>query len=276
MVAKSAGSFLGGFFNNPGLVAIAGIGIALFIFRKPIQEAFANFGTSIGNLGNITLPEIKLPEIKLPDITLPGLPTLPDITFPPIFGSNPILPNPPPEFFPPVIPTDEEIVAPGDISNCECGGVLQNQFGVNFVVCNQCTGPFQGPIQPPLIPGNIEDTFGNLPPQDGIDVGPESPFGGGPSFEGGKTTFGDNLIDSLSEVLNIFGNLTASQASNLLADNPGLSGNEFAQIDPFGSSSISSEGIDPDQIFNNSSGDFSGLTPEQIANILTGGNINNF
>jgi len=48
--AKDAGSTIGGFFNNPGIVAIAALGIALFIFRKPIQEAFAGLGGSLSNL----------------------------------------------------------------------------------------------------------------------------------------------------------------------------------------------------------------------------------
>jgi len=113
----------------------------------------------------------------------------------------------------------------------------------------------------------------------GFDVPINDPtgLGGGQSFIGGTTTFGDqtNIIDTLSEVLNIFPNLTASQAANALFSNPDLTANEFAQITPI-QPSISSAGGDPEQIINNASGGFSGLTPEQIANILTGGNISNF
>jgi len=115
--------------------------------------------------------------------------------------------------------------------------------------------------------------------QTGFDVPFNDPtnLGGGLSFIGGTTTFGDetNVIDTLSEVLAIFPDLTASQAANALFANPNLTGNEFAQITPF-QPSISSAGIDPEQIINNASGGFSGLTPEQIAFILTGGNIQNF
>jgi len=102
-------------------------------------------------------------------------------------------------------------------------------------------------------------------------------LGGGGSFIGGTTTFGDqtNIVDTLSEVLAIFPNLTSSQAANALFANPDLTANEFAQITPF-QPSISSAGGDPEQIINNASGGFSGLTPEQIAFILTGGNISNF
>jgi len=102
-------------------------------------------------------------------------------------------------------------------------------------------------------------------------------LGGGGSFIGGTTTFGDetNIVDTLSEVLAIFPNLTASQAADALAENVGLTPNQFAQTDP-DIINISSQGFDPDQILLNASGGFSGLTPEQIANILTGGNIQNF
>jgi len=113
----------------------------------------------------------------------------------------------------------------------------------------------------------------------GFDVPFNDPTGlaGGGSFIGGTTTFGDqtNIVDTLSEVLAIFPQLTASQASNALFSNPNLTANDFAQITPI-QPSISSAGGDPEQIINNASGGFSGLTPEQIANILTGGNISNF
>jgi len=108
-----------------------------------------------------------------------------------------------------------------------------------------------------------------------VPIGNELGLGGG-TFQGGVTTLGDNLVDTLSEVLRAFPQLSASQASNLLADNQGLTQSEFSFVNPFGSSSLSSAGVDPDQIFNNSSGGFSGLTPEQIAQLLTGGNISNF
>jgi len=71
-----------------------------------------------------------------------------------------------------------------------------------------------------------------IQPQTGFDIGETSVFGGGPSFIGGTTTFGDNLVDTLSEVLNIFPNLSASQATDALTEFGGLTGNEFAQIDP--------------------------------------------
>jgi len=100
-------------------------------------------------------------------------------------------------------------------------------------------------------------------------------LGGGPSFMGGTTTLGSNIVDTLLEVLQAFPNLSASQAANLLESNQGLTQTEFSFINPF-NPSISSAGGDPEQIINNASGGFSGLTPQQIALLLTGGNIQNF
>jgi len=48
--AKDAGSSIGGFFNNPGIVAIAALGIGLFIFREPITKALQGLGGSLSNL----------------------------------------------------------------------------------------------------------------------------------------------------------------------------------------------------------------------------------
>jgi len=73
VVAKAAGSFLGSIANNPGIIAIAAIGITLFIFRDRISEFFAG-------LKFPEFPEIKFPEF--PDITFPEFPAFPDITFP--------------------------------------------------------------------------------------------------------------------------------------------------------------------------------------------------
>lgn len=80
-VAGVAGSAAGGFFNNPGVVAILGIAItvitSLLIFRKDIGSFFSN-------LGSVEFPEINLPDINFPTFEFPTFefPSLPDITFP--------------------------------------------------------------------------------------------------------------------------------------------------------------------------------------------------
>jgi len=76
VAGTGAGSFLGGFFNNPGVVVIAGVAIALFLFRDRISAAFGSLGESIGGIGNFEFPDITLPTINFPAINFP------DITFP--------------------------------------------------------------------------------------------------------------------------------------------------------------------------------------------------
>jgi len=75
--AKAAGSFLGGIANNPGIVILGGLAIALLIFRKDITN-FLDKG-----IGGITLPEINLPDIKFPEFKFPEF-SFPDFSFPDI------------------------------------------------------------------------------------------------------------------------------------------------------------------------------------------------
>jgi len=187
---------------------------------------------------------------------------------------------------------------------CKCGSTItQDAFGNVNQTCKICdmvdtSLPSQDPaLNVPTngdfvggIGGGLLDFLGLTPAQQfALDKGlsPEqeaqiiippvdiSGFGGGPSFIGGTTTLGSNIVDTLTEVLQAFPNLSASQAANLLESNQGLTQTEFSMISPF-NPSISSAGGDPEQIINQASGGFSGLTPEQIAFILTGGNIQNF
>jgi len=105
--AKSAGSFIGGIFNNPGIVILGALAIGLLFFQKDIRGAFGSLGESIsGGLGdiNIQLPELKFPEIKFPDITfpefnfsLPSLPGLPQLPGPFVGPERMDVPFPDPE-----------------------------------------------------------------------------------------------------------------------------------------------------------------------------------
>jgi len=189
------------------------------------------------------------------------------------------------------------------IDACQCGAsIIQDSFGNVNLTCHACEATdIQLPSQDPAL--NVPDTsgqaFGGLldflgltPAQEfalGKGLSPEQEeqiivpienvnvIGGGQSFIGGTTTFGDssNIVDTLTEVLNLFPNLTASQAANALAEFPNLTPNQFRLINP-NVPSISSAGGDPEQIFNNTSDpNLSGLTPEQIFQKLFG-NIQNF
>jgi len=42
--AKAAGQFLGGIFNNPGVIILGGLAIALLFFQKDIRNAFGSLG----------------------------------------------------------------------------------------------------------------------------------------------------------------------------------------------------------------------------------------
>jgi len=186
---------------------------------------------------------------------------------------------------------------------CKCGSTItQDAFGNVNQTCKICdTVDTSLPSQDPAlniptngfvggIGGGLLDFLGLTPAQEfalGKGLSPEqeaqivlppvdiSGLGGGPSFIGGTTTLGSNIVDTLNEVLQAFPNLSASQAANLLESNQGLTQTEFSMISPF-NPSISSAGGDPEQVLLPASGGFSGLTPEQIAFILTGGNIQNF
>jgi len=81
--SRAAGSFLGGIFNNPGIVILGALGIALVFFAGDIRKAFAGFGESFGK---IELPDITLPPINFPAITFPDF----NIDFPdfPDFGAG--------------------------------------------------------------------------------------------------------------------------------------------------------------------------------------------
>jgi len=48
--AKDAGSALGSFFNNPGVILLAALAVGLVVFRVPIQKALEGLGGSVSNL----------------------------------------------------------------------------------------------------------------------------------------------------------------------------------------------------------------------------------
>jgi len=100
MVARQAGSFLGGIANNPGIIAIAAIGLTLFIFRDRISEFFAG-------LKFPEFPPIEFPEF--PTIEFPEFPEFPDFGsfFDNFFGGN----GDEPPFT--EVPTEEPTELPG-------------------------------------------------------------------------------------------------------------------------------------------------------------------
>jgi len=77
MVAKTAGSFLGGLFNNPGaLIGLIALG-GLFIFRDKISDFFQKGFDSFGKI-DIDLPDF--PEINFPSFPEINFPEFPDFS----------------------------------------------------------------------------------------------------------------------------------------------------------------------------------------------------
>jgi len=312
--ARAAGSFLGGLANNPAIVIIALVLGGLIIFRGNISDFFKGLKfpeippIELPAINFPPFPEInfpEFPEIKLPDFSglFEGFQSQLDELFKlnqSIIAGQTVTNEAGQEI---EIPPDTVVNPDGTVSS-ETPPIVVSGGGATFeeqFFATTRAGVFDTLVEnlglSPTQAGNIvrgsetiadlerilfEANQGKFTPQQpqqtgGFDVPFNDPtgLGGGVSFIGGTTTFGSGIVDTLSEVLTIFPNLTASQAANALFANPDLTKNEFAQITPF-QSSISSAGGDPDQIFNNASGGFSGLTAQQIANILTGGNISNF
>jgi len=267
--AKSAGSFIGGLFNNPTFLILGALGIGLLFFQKDIRNAFGSLGTS---LGNITLPDIQLPSLpdiqlpSLPDIQLPSLPdiqlpSLPDIQLPSLpsftlpsfpdiqFPTLPTIPNPfdfLSNLFNPPTPIGQE---PSDAELFASQGF------------DPPTGTFGD--QTPLTPA--QEFVSNLP------QGFESFQTEGSSFVGAAINPVPIQNLSLSQIIDMF-DVTASQAANIQA----IAEDDFGDFD-FGTNI---GGIIPAQFggsdVNVSSSQFEGLSASEIANILTGGNIQNF
>jgi len=305
---SGAGGFLGGLFNNPGIVVLGALGIALLFFAGDIRKAFGSLGESIGGgLGNIniTLPEIKFPEFP----AFPAFPEIkfPDFKFPDIFGGNGL-----------EIPQPQKMVEDTgllpDPTICACGSsIVQDAFGNVNQVCKSCGTPEpfrdaaifaedfpetfvpQGTGLTPqeetgLLQGESVILGSDRPPDTPIPIGlpegfdfflanPDRPgLFGGTGFVGAQinpTPIG-NL--SLSQIIDKF-MVTASQAANIKA----IAKDDFGDFD-FGTNTGAGIGSIIPSIssligggdLNVSQSQFEGLSAQEIANILTGGNIQNF
>lgn len=147
------------------------------------------------------------------------------------------------ELPPAPIPDEIQRVAPEDVDRlCPCGAITETQNGITFSTCKSCVEPqpdFSGTtvIQP--IPEDRPLTLAEFTPSPEPVLTPtiesllpsEQIFiGGGESFIGG--TIRENPIDTLSEVLNLFPELSASQAADFLAEFSGISPTNALRIDP--------------------------------------------
>jgi len=269
--ARSAGSFLGGIFNNPGVVILGALAIGLLFFQKDIRNAFGSLGAG---LGDIKLPAITLPEFKFPEIKLPS-----------IFGNGLEKPL--------KMVEDTGLLTSEELAKCECGSsIVQDAFGNVNQTCKPCqelqtTGvlpdeafqPDSVGMNPALAlePSDAELFAKDFPEPFSPVIVSNLPSGfevfqtPGSSFVGAQInpTPIENL--SLSQIIDKF-MVTASQAANIKA----IAQDDFGDFD-FGTNiggNISALVGGSD--VNVSSSEFEGLSPEEIANILTGGNIQNF
>jgi len=296
--ARSAGSFLGGIFNNPGVVILGGLAIALLFFSGDIRKAFGSLGQGLGNI-NITLPELKIPEFKFPGFD-PGaiLPKveLPEIKLPSIFGNGLEQPQ--------KMVEDTGLLSQEETLACECGSTItQDAFGNVNNVCKQCQAVGMNPalaLEPSdaelfasqaTIPDisderkmqlELEAFISNLTPAQefvsNLPGGFQAFVTPGSSFVGAQINPTPIQNLSLSQIIDMF-DVTASQAANILA----IAQNDFGDFD-FGANTgggIGSVFLDIPALSglggsNVSSSQFEGLSAQEIANILTGGNIQNF
>jgi len=275
---RGAGGFLGGLFNNPGVVILGGLAIALAFFSGDIRKAFGSLGESIGSIGDIQLPDIQLPTINFPEITFPSFG---DITFPSfgdIFGGGDPVSAPltqPGEggFNPadqPVLPTDIDIALGEGATPDDIAGMI----GIDPTDPNQDPTLFQPPMDPALAdePSDAE-LFAQDFPETFVPITPISPIlppgfeGGGVSFEGG--TIFENPIDTLTEVLSAFPQLTASQAADFLGEFSGILPSELPGVSP-DIINIMGDPSQPITLLPASSEELTGLTPEQIFSQLFG------
>lgn len=260
--ARSIGTGLGSFFNNPGVIILGALAVVFLFFQGDIRKAFGSLGESIsGGLGDIN---IQLPEIKLPDITFPSF----DISnifpsqeqFPeavltpegevatlPLSQPGEGLPNPADQ---PTNPTPIDIA----LSEGATASDIADIIGIQPDDPNQDPTKFLPPTEELVstVPFAVV-TPAEPEPTSALNLGQEQPLTEAPLG-----------ALSLSSIIDKF-MVTASQASNIkfISQQGG---------DPF---------ADPSSIFGEnppavSDPQFQGLSPEEIALQLTGGNISNF
>lgn len=263
--AKSIGSGLGAFFNNPGVIILGALAVVLLFFRGDIRNAFGSLGESIaGGVGaigdiNIQLPEFTLPDIKFPDFNI----DFPSFDFGGIFGGDG-------GQFPNLPPGGEEgilVTQPGE-PGLNPADMPTAPSPVDILLGEGETDPRKinpEAFDPELAPQLFDPTLFQPPTAEIPLEAPMAPISqlnlGG--FQGEAISAPLGALP-LSQIIERF-MVTASQAANIrfIAQQGG---------DPF---------AEPSNIFGEnppavSDPQFQGLSLEEIALRLTGGNISNF
>jgi len=283
MVSKKAGQFAGGFFNNPGTLALGALAIGLIFFAKPITNFLQN---AVDNFKLPSLPDINFPDFNLdfPDINFPDI-KFPDFNFPDFSF----------DFGDPLKAIQDSIDAiTKDFENpLDPGRTPEEQPEIDVIPDFSGRGTRPDPTPDPLPPEVLNDPF--FGDAELIRIQNEQEFrrrqdpiaevmknvqtaidqtfkGGGVSFIGGSVSEIPLERLSLGQIIDRF-DVSASKASSLRQEAIGFSPEEQAFLDlgretnPFGI-------IDNTPQTSNQA--FEGLTPQEIALRLTGGNINNF
>lgn len=234
-------------------VAIIGALIgATIIFRDRIGQAFAETGEVLG--GGLAGGFQSFLDSLSGGFTGAGLPDIPDL---PSGPTGPPAPSPvqPPIDAPPTSPFTACQCCTTQISknlcentlglfSCPCEGAPPPSFDILPEAFGEPRPPVQGPIQVPEIIPTIEggtvrilpetrpvETIPTFTPEVTSQLPTEQVFGGGgPSFIGG--TVREDPVDTLREVLDLFPQLTAGQASDFLRENRGISPSDALRLDP--------------------------------------------
>lgn len=186
---RGAGSFLGGFLNNPAVVILGALGIVFLFFGGDIRKAFGSLGESISKIGSVSLPDINFPDFNFPEF-----PSLPDINLSLggttdaitdtisnlqnqiskiLAGGNfQQITNPDDLFEGAISPDDPLATIPR--TDCECGlSIVQDASGNITQKCIECEEQtaFKPPADPPVtISDEIELSFQPAPIDTSIQI----------------------------------------------------------------------------------------------------------
>jgi len=299
--AKAAGQFLGGIFNNPAFV-ILGLGLgALFIFRDRISEGFAGIAEGFGKV-DIKFPDINLPQINFPEFPQIEFPEFPDFSnlfggfqeqldniskqfkdfkfpeLPPLFVDDPTpanlaetVPDPLDQNLSPGLAGGRDLreslgLTPAQEFAADKAGISGTQQLIDFLGLEFAPSAMAEPQ-----PNAAMQDFGTTVIQ---SLGTDQVFtGGGVGFQGGSVS--PTPITTLTQVLDLFPQITASQAANFLSEFSGILPEQALQ-QGFEVVSLSSSPLDPPQMFNQSSLGTEGISPEELFKLLFPTLISNF
>ena len=214
---RGAGGFLGGIANNPGVIIIVLAIAALVLFRGDISKAFGSFGENFGKIQLPSFPDITFPTIEFPDVG-EAFGEAGEAVGEAVGGASEAITD----FF-------------GNIADVIISGITPGTGepidGTDFTTVGQAGArTARGTTTEEEQFTQIMEEVVEVPQVVSRLPGDQVFGGGGISFEGGFIF--ENPIDTLTEVLAAFPQLTASQAADFLSQFSGILPSELAFIDP--------------------------------------------